>query len=152
MQITQGDKDFPMELEIPGSGLLFPKISNGHNFVVLRDNIVMLVLVFIGKTRAFHWKWNFPPRTSHKRDKLSVPKVAPNIVMWPIVRRGRVHLGLMERVPSGLEKPFWRNLAKCQFLQMSKFQMAISQPFMNRIWSCLYSNYAEFQGLSDGRG
>jgi len=129
----------------------FLKILNGHNFVVLRDSIVVFVLVFIGKTRAFHWKWNFPPRTSHKRDRLPVPKVAPNIVMWPIVGRGRVHLGLTEKVLSGLEKPFWRNLAKCQFLHISEFQMAISQPFMNRIWSCLYSNCAEFQGLSNER-
>jgi len=70
-----------MEWEIPGSEQLFPKISNGHNFVVLRDNIVMFVLVFIGKTRAFHWQWNFPPRMSHKRDQLPVPKVVPNIGM-----------------------------------------------------------------------
>jgi len=123
------------------------QILKGRNFVVLRDNIVVFVLVFIGRTRAFHWKWNLPPRTSHNRDRLPVPKVAPNIGMWPIVGRG-----LMEKVPSGLEKPFWRNLAKCQFLQISEFQMAISQPFMNRIWSCLYSNCAEFQGLSNGRG
>ena len=76
------EKRASMELEIPGSEQLFPKIpkiSNGHNFVVLRDNIVVFVLVFIGKTMAF--RWNFPPRTSHKRDQLPVPKVAPNIGM-----------------------------------------------------------------------
>jgi len=74
MQIAQGGKGFPMEWEIPGSEQLFPKISNGHNSVVLRDNIVVFGLVFFRKTRAFHWKWNLPPRTSHSRDTNSGAK------------------------------------------------------------------------------
>jgi len=79
---TRRKRTFLWNWKFPDRNNFFPKIpkiSNGHNFVVLRDNIVVFVLVFIGKTRAFHWKWNFPPRTSHKRDQLPVPKVAANI-------------------------------------------------------------------------
>ena len=44
MQINQEEEGFPMEWEIPGSEQLFPKISNGHNSLVLRDNIWALFL------------------------------------------------------------------------------------------------------------
>jgi len=47
MQINQEEEGFPIEWEIPKSEKLFgkiPKISNGHNFVILNDNIVVFVL------------------------------------------------------------------------------------------------------------
>ena len=47
-QIAQKGKGFPMEWKIPRLEQLFgkiPKISNGHIFLILKDNIVVFVLI-----------------------------------------------------------------------------------------------------------
>ena len=50
MQTNQEEEGFPMEREIPRSEQLFgkiPKISNGHNSFIFKDNIVVFELIML---------------------------------------------------------------------------------------------------------